>query len=319
MLELSSELPFDRAASVLNTLLPRAEVGSSQAQRLTQYFGDLDETQALLEEPGFKLEPEKEGERQHVIYVQADGGQIRTEEGYREIKVGRIFSASHLEKKSSENEEVKLRMALSNSDYIAILGGHNEFKSQFDQLVHNHMKQSPNARLVQITDGAEWLRSLTAGYPQATPILDFFHAAEHLTDFAKLAFGPQNPMASQWINTQLSNLKKGHLVRVIRTIGNMRKGLSADLLTQANQLIRYYFKNRNRMKYDQYLKDGLCIGSGAIESAISVLVQQRCKLVGQRWTDRVTAVLSVRSVFKSGKREKLRAIINHQMGYLLVA
>lgn len=212
-----------------------------------------------------------------------------------------------------------LRMALNHSDYIAILGSHNEFKPQFDQLIHNHMEQSPKARLVQITDGSEWLRSLTASCPEVTPILDFFHAAEHLADFAKLAFGPQNPLANAWITTHLSNLKKGDLARVIRTIGNMRKSLSPDLITQADQLIRYYFKNRYRMKYDQYLKDGLCIGSGAIESAISVLVQQRCKLVGQRWTDRVTAVLSIRSIFKSGKREKLRTIINYQMGYSLVA
>ncbi|MCB0847689.1 MAG: hypothetical protein KDE26_30765, partial [Bacteroidetes bacterium] len=74
-------------------------------------------------------------------------------------------------------------------------------------------------------------------------------------------------------------------------------------------------KNRYRMKYDEYRKAGYCIGSGAIESAISTLVQQRCKLVGQRWTKKVTAVLNIRAVFKSGKRDKLRSLINRQMGY----
>ena len=69
------------------------------------------------------------------------------------------------------------------------------------------------------------------------------------------------------------------------------------------------------MKYDEYLSAGYCIGSGAIESAISTVVQQRCKLVGQRWTERVTAVLNIRAVFKSGKKEKLRNIINAKMGY----
>ncbi len=69
------------------------------------------------------------------------------------------------------------------------------------------------------------------------------------------------------------------------------------------------------MKYDEYVSAGYCIGSGAIESAISTVVQQRCKLVGQRWTKKVIAVLNVRAVFKSGKKEKLKGIINAKMGY----
>jgi len=59
---------------------------------------------------------------------------------------------------------------------------------------------------------------------------------------------------------------------------------------------------------------GFCIGSGAIESAISTVVQQRCKLVGQRWTKRVTAVLNIRAVFKSSKKAELRKLICAQMG-----
>ncbi|MEQ8703416.1 MAG: hypothetical protein RIC19_05835 [Phaeodactylibacter sp.] len=69
------------------------------------------------------------------------------------------------------------------------------------------------------------------------------------------------------------------------------------------------------MKYDEYRKAGYCIGSGAIESAISTVVQQRCKLVGQRWTKRVAAVLNLRAAFKSGKRDGIRQIINKQMGH----
>ena len=68
------------------------------------------------------------------------------------------------------------------------------------------------------------------------------------------------------------------------------------------------------MKYNEYRDAGYCIGSGAIESAIGTVVQQRCILVGQRWTKRVISVLNIRAIFKSGKREKLRAIINQEMG-----
>ncbi|TXB67891.1 hypothetical protein [Phaeodactylibacter luteus] len=69
------------------------------------------------------------------------------------------------------------------------------------------------------------------------------------------------------------------------------------------------------MKYDEYRKAGYCIDSGAIESAISTVVQQRCKLVGQRWTQSVTAVLNLRAAFKSGKQDGIRRIINAQMDH----
>ncbi len=68
------------------------------------------------------------------------------------------------------------------------------------------------------------------------------------------------------------------------------------------------------MKYHEYLAAGYCIGSGAIESAISTLVQQRCKLVGQRWTKGLNAVLNMRAVFKSHKRDSLRNVIALKMG-----
>ncbi len=38
------------------------------------------------------------------------------------------------------------------------------------------------------------------------------------------------------------------------------------------------------MQYHKYLKEGLLIGSGAIESAHKDVLQQRLKLSGQRWT-----------------------------------
>ena len=68
------------------------------------------------------------------------------------------------------------------------------------------------------------------------------------------------------------------------------------------------------MKYNEYWDAGYCVGSGAIDSAISTVVQQPYELVGQRWTKRVTTVLNIRAIFKRVKPDKLRAIINQEMG-----
>jgi hypothetical protein len=50
------------------------------------------------------------------------------------------------------------------------------------------------------------------------------------------------------------------------------------------QLIGYYKNHQKRMPYHIFKKQGLEIGSGAIESAHKDVLQKRLKLSGQRWT-----------------------------------
>lgn len=316
MLEFSNEQPSERAMSLLSTALPGVEASASQSQRLTQYYGNLAQTEEILKAPGFDF-AEQIGSRatDNVLYVQVDGGHLRTDEGFRETKVGRIFGSHQLIKKSSDNESVMRRMELSGSDYVAHLGHHTEFTARFDPLVRAYLRQTPNAEMVAISDGAEWIANwLLREFPAAIIILDFYHAVEHLANFATLVFSSE-PNRKEWIEARCKELHSGQIDQVIEAIRQKANGRRASISASATKLIAYYEKNKYRMKYDEYQSAGYCIGSGAIESAISTVVQQRCKLVGQRWTSRVTAVLNIRALFKSNKRGKLRQLINQQMGY----
>lgn len=317
LLEFANEQPFDRAMALLQTALPAAEVGSSQSQRLTRHFGNLPDVEEILSSPGFDFdEPATEQQQsEKILYVQVDGGHLRTDEGFRETKVGRVFGGHQLTKISSDNQDVKRRMELASSDYLAHLGNHFEFTCRFDSLVRAHLRHAPDVQMVAISDGAEWIANwLLTEYPAAIVILDFYHALEHLADFATSVFSSQTNR-SDWIEECKKELLDGQLDQVIAAVKEKMSGRRKSIIDKANLLIAYYEKNRYRMKYNEYRKAGYCIGSGAIESAISTLVQQRCKLVGQRWTKKVTAVLNIRAVFKSGKRDKLRSLINRQMGY----
>lgn len=320
MLEFGSELPFERSAQLLNTVLASAQVCASQSQRLTEYFGKLEQVEEVLTSPGFDfdLSPQAKANAAPVapiLYVETDGGHIRTDEGFRETKVGRLFGVHHLVKISSDNEGVELRMALTKSDYIAQLGSSTDFTQRFDQLIAAHLKQTPKLQLVAISDGAEWIAHWIASrHSDAVMILDFYHATKHLADFAKAAFS-DDKACSSWIETWSKQLLEGQLDRVIEAIVDKKNTCkSQDVKQQADSLIKYYEHNRYRMKYHEYLAAGYCIGSGAIESAISTLVQQRCKLVGQRWTKGLNAVLNMRAVFKSHKRDSLRNVIALKMG-----
>lgn len=323
VLEFSNEHPFDRAMSLLRTALPAVDVGSSQSQRLMQYYGGLDATEEVLLTPGFNFEStgaeEQDAAKEPVLYVQVDGGHVATDDGYRETKVGRIFAGHHIVKKSSDNEGVMLRNELSASDYVAHLGNYKEFTARFNTLIEAHLSQEPGLRMIAVSDGAEWIANwLNEKFPDAILILDYYHATEHLAEFAKLVFSSQ-AKRTLWIDARKKELLEGNLDQVIDAISKKATGRRDSIATKATELTTYYENNRYRMKYNQYRAAGYCIGSGAIESAISTVVQQRCKLVGQRWTKRVAAVLNIRAIFKSGKRCKLRSVINHQMGCLMVA
>jgi hypothetical protein len=135
-----------------------------------------------------------------------------------------------------------------------------------------------------------------------------------LVDSAKILF-TSNTNRSDWIECRRNELLDGQIDQIIAVIREKMLGRRETIADKAEHLITYYEKNRYRIKYDEYRAAGYCIGSGALESAISTLLQQRCKLIGQRWIQRVSAVFNIRAIFKSGKCDKLRMMINQQIGY----
>ena len=50
-------------------------------------------------------------------------------------------------------------------------------------------------------------------------------------------------------------------------------------------LLRYYSENAGRMRYDEYLRLGYGIGSGAVESAHKQVVHARFRQAGMRWSE----------------------------------
>jgi hypothetical protein len=67
------------------------------------------------------------------------------------------------------------------------------------------------------------------------------------------------------------------LQRLRPTTPAVRKSLCA--------LVRYYRENTTRMRYDEYLRLGYGIGSGAVESAHKQVVHARMRQAGMRWSE----------------------------------
>ena len=62
-----------------------------------------------------------------------------------------------------------------------------------------------------------------------------------------------------------------------------QRGLKGQERKTVRGAAAYFERNRDRMKYDEYLAAGYPIGSGVVEGACRHLVKDRMERTGMRW------------------------------------
>jgi hypothetical protein len=125
-----------------------------------------------------------------------------------------------------------------------------------------------------VQDGAEWIQSLIdAQRADAVRILDFYHAASYLSDIATLLTNAGMPLAENWLDEQLHELKHHGPANVLAEVGQLLKDHPdvEGLDTKAH----YLQKRDPLMDYPRFQQQGWPIGSGSVESANSCVVQAR--------------------------------------------
>jgi hypothetical protein len=142
----------------------------------------------------------------------------------------------------------------------------------------------PSTMVVIVGDGAEWIWKRATWFIRRCEILDFWHAMEYAWDFARLRFGEGSTQADQWVRQIGLDLKAGKVEQVIARLKRLRPK-SPQMRASLDSLIRYYSENASRMKYDEYLRLGYGIGSGAVESAHKQVVHARLRQAGMRWSE----------------------------------
>jgi hypothetical protein len=102
--------------------------------------------------------------------------------------------------------------------------------------------------------------------------------------FARLNYGEGSQQADRWIHRIAEDLRAGKVQEVIARLKRMRPK-TPELRDQLRSLIAYYSEHAGRMHYDEYLRLGYGIGSGAVESAHKQVVQARFRQAGMRWSE----------------------------------
>src|SRR5205814_1895212 len=154
---------------------------------------------------------------------------------------------------------------------------------------------------VALTDGGAGLEEfMRKNFPRAECILDFYHAAEHLNDLAK-AWCATEPDAAAQAQAWCHQLKHEGGAALLATLeGFDRRGKSAAAREVYRQVVQYVRNHAPRMDYPRYQAQGWLIGSGHVEAGCKVVVGQRLKGSGMRWSAAgADAVCHLRALFRS--------------------
>jgi len=298
MCRIGSKMVFSEASEEFWQFIEQ-DISDKQIERVCHCYGEkleeLDWNNAYSDAIQLKTNYPKED----TVYAMVDGSMLFTrEEGWKEIKVGRVFGSSSMINIS------KNRTLLSDSVYTAHLGNASDFWERFS----TEIPQSN--QLVFINDGAKWIwKHIEECYPNSVQILDFFHCKEHIYQFTKDFFSnkdKQIKFAEQICDMLLDQQVSAALekIRQLEPKSTKRKSVKEKLL-------KYLENNKKRINYGKYKKMGLLIGSGAIESAQRDVIQKRMKLSGQRWTKSgAQQIVNLRVHKKSNRWERVVDCIN---------
>jgi len=150
-------------------------------------------------------------------------------------------------------------------------------------------------RQVVLGDGSTWIWN-TAGelFPEATQILDRFHAKEHLSTVGKVIFG-NSEAGKAWIPQRYDELDEGRLSSLVKALRPYR---------EARECIHYLWNNRRRMRYPRFHQQGFCTSTGVVEAGCKVVIVTRLKRAGMHWTVKgANAIIALRCSKLSGRFE----------------
>lgn len=165
-------------------------------------------------------------------------------------------------------------------------------KRRFEEEVRHALTHlPPTVKKVLLLDGAGGLWHYAETEPlwaDFEKLVDFYHTTEHLAQAAEVLFGLGSKPARQWYDTYYQVLLEVEDAggRIVRSLDYYRRGRRFSALRQtAFQAERTFFqRNRHRMTYARFRRQGWPIGSGPVEAACKSLVKTRLGRSGMQWS-----------------------------------
>jgi hypothetical protein len=224
------------------------------------------------------------------LYGSLDGFMVPLEDGWHEMKGGMWWTTIKRRDGSLAARDLSYYVDLLPAETFADLVWATGFERLADQA----------EELIFVADGADWIwRIVERLYPQATQIVDWYHACQYLAPVAEAAF-TDPPQRDAWVEQTKAALWEGRLDEVIAACRQQVQ--SNRPYDPAQKAATYYSNNRHRMDYPTCCANGYMIGSGSMESGCKQIGLERLKIAGARWTPHgARRVAKARAAYLSGQ------------------
>lgn len=220
----------------------------------------------------------------------------KVEEGqFREVKTGVLLLPAERVEPTPGRRSVVRRVL------VTCLGTADELFERLSAKLVELNWLGPKTVIVIVGDGAEWIWNRAKLFANRCEILDFWHSVEKAWEFARLQYGTESKHADKFIHRLATDLRAGRVADVIARLGTLSP-TSIEAREKLDSLIGYYTDNQSRMRYDEYLRRGYGIGSGAVESAHKQVVHARLRQAGMRFSERgAIHLLALRVLLLNGQ------------------
>lgn len=207
------------------------------------------------------------------LYVTMDGSCAHIDGEWHEVKTGVVYPA----RPGPDGHDVS-----GEKRYLSLQAPAETFAERlYVTALQAGVHQAQET--VVIGDGAAWIWNYAAvHYPDATQIVDYWHACQYLHDLATAQYGEGSPQGRRWAREHCARLKARGPAPLLRALRRM-KPRAPDAADPLRITQTYFRNNAHRMRYPQFRERGLMIGSGVAEAACKVVVEQRLKGAGMRW------------------------------------
>ena len=298
------EAPFDHGREQMQ-LLAGLEVTTKSVERTAEAIGAAIAQREQGEiQKALQLDlPVLAGAPMPILYVQMDGtgvpvvkketaGRQGKTEGQpahtREAKLGCVFTQTTWDKEG---------YAIRDPDSTTYTGA-LETAVEFGKRIYREALKrgwSRAKKKVVIGDGAEWIWNLVAEhFPGAIQIVDFYHACQHLWEVARRLHPNNEGNQKTWMKVHQKLLEKGKIEKLVLSL----RSIDADHPEAAEKIhteADYFARNAERMRYPQFRRQHLFVGSGVIEAGCKTVIGSRLKRSGMFWTVRgANAILALR-------------------------
>jgi len=235
-----------------------------------------------------------------VVKAETAGRRGKGEEGEgktREVKLGCVFTQTGVNEKGFPVRDE------DSTSYVGAIEGPGPFGNRlYAEALRRGLEKAE--QVCVIGDGAPWIWNLAEEhFYGAIQIIDLYHAREHYWNVARSVLGTHRDRLNQWAEARRKELDQGKVEQVIEAIGK----LCPDTEVQEKILkgeSAYFEKNRGKMRYAAFRRQGLFVGSGVVEAGCRTVIGQRLKQSGMHWTVRgANRIVALRCCIFSGRWE----------------